>query len=154
MNTNKHWYLIAQRAGARIFEQEGIKSELHLIRRFENPEGRLRTNELVSDRQGRSDSSGSAGHIAVGGDDAQRNHVLDTFAHKLGSFLESEAEHNSFMSLVLVAEPHVLGVLKSAMGTGTSRLLRDSLAKDLIHVSDHDMAAHLVGTLCVREAII
>ena len=150
----KHWYLVGQRAGARIFEQQGIAPELTLIHRFENPDGLLKTSELVSDHQGRSDSSDMhGGHNAVGEDEVQRKQVLEKFAHDIGTYLEKEAEQHMFQSLVLVAEPHFLGVVKKAIGKATSHLILESLVKDLVNISDHDMAAHLSGTLCYREAI-
>lgn len=150
---NKHWYLIGERSGARIFEQDGIKPELRLVRNFENPDGRLSTSELVSDRQGRSDSNINIGRSAVGDNDGPRQYVLEHFAHELGEYLEQEAEHNKFSSLVLVAEPHMLGELKKAMKKSTASRMRDSVTKDLLHVSDRDIAAHLQGVLCVREEI-
>lgn len=142
---NRHWYLVGHRAGARIFEQEGIKPELRLVRRFQNPQGMLKTSELVTDRQGRADSSYMVGHNAVGKDDTPRKHVLESFARELGEFLEQEAERNTFASLVLVAEPHLLGELKKAIGKVTFHRMREVITKDLVHVSDHDMAAHLEG---------
>ncbi len=150
---NMHWYLVGHRAGARIFAQPGIKPELQLVRHFENAEGKLKTSELVSDRQGRSDSGNMKGHNAVGGTDSPRQHVLDNFARELGDFLEEEAGRNAFTSLVLVAEPHFLGTLKQALGKGATSRLRETLPKDLVNVSDHDMAATLEGVLCMREEI-
>ena len=113
----------------------------------------LKTSSLVSDRQGRSDSSDMHGHNAVGEDDNQRKHTLEKFAHEVGTFLENEAERHSYNSLVIVAEPLVLGVLKKAVGKVTSHLMLESVTKDLVHIADHDMAAYLSGTLCLREAI-
>jgi len=151
---NKHWYLVGQSAGARIFEQCGIKPELQLIRRFDNPQGMLKTSELVSDQQGRSDSSAMhGGHNALGTDNNQKRHVLEKFAAELGDFLESEAERNSYNSLVLVAEPHFLSALRKAIKKGTSHLLLESVNKDLVHTSDHEMAAQLSENLCIRESI-
>ncbi|MBN8551247.1 MAG: host attachment protein [Deltaproteobacteria bacterium] len=150
---NTHWYLVGHRAGARIFEQEGIKPELRVVRRFDNPDGLLKTNELVSDRQGRSDSAGMPGHNPVGDSNTPREHVLENFSHQLGQFLEQEAARGAFASLVLVAEPHVLGSLKKQIGKSTTPRLREALAKDLVRVSDHEMSAHLKSVMCVREAI-
>jgi protein required for attachment to host cells len=150
---NKHWYLIGHLAGARIFEQEGIKQELRLVRRFENPEGKLKTSELVSDRQGRSDSNSMIGHNAVGNVDTARKHVLENFVQEIGKFLEQQAERNAFASIVLVAEPHVLGEIKKVIRKVTSHRMRQAVTKDLVHVSDHDMATQLKGVLCQHEEI-
>ena len=144
---DKHWILVAHRAGARIFEQVGMKLEVHPVHTFENSDGRLKTSELVSDRQGRSDHSKMKGHSALGDSDGPRAHVLETFVDELGEYLEQQAQHNSFTSLTLVAEPHMLGVLRKAIGILSSQRLRDSLGKDLVHISDHDMAGHLKEAL-------
>jgi protein required for attachment to host cells len=152
---SKHWYLVAHRAGARIFEQEGIKPELKVVRRFENPDGALKTSELVTDRQGRSDSSDTVGHNAVGQVDTARQHVLETFAREVSSYLEQEAKLDTFKSLVLIAGPQVLGELKKLLGDATSRRLGEALAKDLVRTTDHDMAAALkdAEVLCLREVL-
>lgn len=150
---NKHWYLVGERAGARIFEQEGVKSELRLIKNFENHQGALKTSELVSDRQGRTESSSANGHHAVGKEDTARQHVLERFSKELGKFLEHEAQQKSFSSIVLVAEPQMLGELRKSIGKVTSKLVRDGISKDFIRVSDHDMAVHLKDSMLVSEEI-
>lgn len=150
---NNHWYLVAHRAGARIFEQTGIKPELRLAFNFENPEGKLKDSELVSDRQGRADHSSIIGHSPVGNDKGPRDQVVFKFAQELAEFLEKEANRKTFASLVLVAEPNLLGELRKALGQETVKCLRDSLSKDLVHVSDRDMAEHIKSVFCAQEPI-
>ena len=150
---NRHWYLVGQRSEARIFEQNGIKQELRLVQRFEKPEGQSKTSALVSDRQGRSDSSGMPGHNAVGKEDSVRQQITERFAHELAKFLEKENERKMFESLVIVAEPHFLGELRKAIGKETSKKLRQSVSKDLAHVADNEVALQLEGILCSREEI-
>jgi len=150
---NKHWYLIGQLAGARIFEQDGISPVLRLVRRFENPEGLHKTSDIVTDRQGRSDSGNMAGHNAVGDPNIPQAHVLEKFAKEIGTFLDQEAKRNAYDSLVIVAEPHVLGELKKGLGKPSSILLRQVVTKDYVHVPDTDMASHIAGVLCQREEV-
>ena len=152
-NLKKHWYLVGHRAGARVFEQIGIKPELRLIHTFNNPEGRLQTRELVSDRQGRSNSSTMPGHTPVGSDDSPLEHVLHTFAKKIGKYLELELAKKSFDSIVIVAEPGVLGEIKKNIGNATADRLGEPVIRDLVHVSNYDMARQLQGHLCEREVI-
>ncbi len=152
-NMKRHWYVVGHRSGARIFEQVGVKPELKLVHSFDNPSGDRRDNELVSDRQGRSDPGMTPGHTPVGSDYKPGRHLLTVFAQEIGAFLEKEATRNAYESLVLVAEPHVLGELKKAMGHITSPRLRAPLIKELAEVSAHDMGAHLKGVLCLREEI-
>jgi protein required for attachment to host cells len=152
-NSKRHWYLVAQRAEARIFEQTGIAPTLTVVYRFENSLGRLKDSELVSDRQGRSDHSGSPGHIPVGSDYSPKEGLLKTFLHEVASFLESKADQKAFDSIVLVAEPSLLGEIKHVIGQATTSRLKDSVIKDLAHVPDRDMDEVLKGNLCMREDI-
>jgi len=149
---SKHWYLVAERGGARVFEQEGVTSELKLVKRFENHLGTLKTSELVSDRQGRTEFGGG-GHSAVGKEDTARKRVLQQFVGELSKFLEHEAQQHSYASLVLVAEAQVLGELRKGIGKVTLKLVRDGISKDFVHVADRDIASHLKDTLLSSEAI-
>lgn len=150
---SNHWYLIAQRAEAKIYEQRGVAASLRLVERIGNPKGVLKTSELVSDRQGRSDQASRVGHNAVGEDSAPRENVLKSFTRRLSKYLEAAAERGDFDSLVLVAEPHVLGELKKSLGRSAERKLRQTLSKDLLHVPETEVSAQLSPVLCHKEAI-
>ena len=59
---NRTWILIAHRAGARIFENDGPGTGLKHVDAIAHPEGRLEDKALGSDKPGRSfDSHGPAG---------------------------------------------------------------------------------------------
>ena len=150
----QHWYLVAHAAGARLFAQDGIKKELRLVRRFENPQGKLKSSELVSDRQGRADRLGFSGHAALGSQGTAHMHVLESFAHELGAFLEDGAKKNSFDTLVVVAEPHFLGELNKHIGPGAAKRQRPALQKDFAHISDHEILEHLNAVLCYHEDVV
>lgn len=150
---NRHWYLVAQSGGARLFEQEGVREELSLLRRFENPEGKLKTSAIVSDRQGRSETSSKMGHNAMGANDGPREHVIENFIHRVADFLNTEAEQDEYMDLVLVAEPHILGEIRKFLGKAATRRLRDPLSKNLAHIPDQEIMPHLTEALCKREEI-
>lgn len=147
----RHLYVVAHRAGARIFEQIGIKPELTRIHNFENPSGYLKESELVSDRAG-SFTYGS-GHPVAGNNDGMREHLLENFARELGTSLEKEVEGKPTTSVALIAEPHVLGVLRKFLGKSTTACLHTSVRKDLANVSDSDMQAALAEDMTHREAI-
>lgn len=149
----KSWYVVADSSGARIFEQRGVTHELTLLRQLDHPEGRLKTEELVSDRQGRSDRSNMHGRTPLGGDYDPKEALREDFANDLAQGLEQDALQEKFHYLVLVSEPHFLGLVKQNLGSHAQRKLRTSLAKDLSQVSHHDMGGHLESVLLVREPI-
>ena len=148
-----HWFVVAHRAGARIFEQHGVIPELTMIHKFENAKGILKESELVDDRQGRTDFRGVSGHTAVGGDYSARNNNLEEFAVEIDKALENGALLNIYTSIILVAEPHFLGILKKHLGDATSRRMLDTVAKDLVHISNDEMAKALRAFLSVHEPV-
>ncbi len=147
-----HWYVVAHRAGARVFQQQGIEEALTLVKLFENPEGKVKSSDLVSDRQGRFDRGGG-GHIAVGSEDVQREHIAQKFSREIASYLDSEAQKNAYNSLALVAEPQFLGELHKALGQAASSKVTKTLTKDLANVGEHQMAASLSDILLTKEPI-
>ena len=48
---------------------------------------------------------------------------------------------------MLVAEPRFLGMLRAALTPQTAALVSAVVEKDLVHVADHDLAAHLGGMI-------
>lgn len=66
-----------------------------------------------------------------------------TFARQLAEQLNDDAQHDRYPHLVLVAEPHTLGLIRPLLRKpAQQRLLRD-LAKDLIHASVADIVRAL-----------
>jgi len=88
---------------------------------------------LTSDRSGNGKSTFSSirsGH-ALTGNKSPHEHAAERFATKMGDYLETGRQQSKFDQLVLVAEPHFLGMLKSAMNPATVRMVTDCVHKDL-----------------------
>jgi protein required for attachment to host cells len=135
------WILIANRAGARIVDRQ--QQDLSLVEEIPHEQGRLRDKQIDTDRQGRSfNSVGAAGH-ALSPSETAHEHDAKAFARELADKLRTERMNGSFERLVLIAEPHFLGLLREALDDGTARLVIASEAKDLAQVGLRDLARHL-----------
>ena len=144
-----HWYLIAHRAGARIFEQQNVAPDLALIERIEHEEGRLRAQDLVSDRQGRADVD----HHTFDSTSDPTKQVEEQFARSLVNKLQSYNQENRFDSLTLVAEDSLLGFLRKLLDSPLQDKVRLEVAKNLGAVSEHEIAARLGDVLLDREPV-
>ncbi len=140
---SKTWILVAHRAGARIFESSGPGMGLRRIEEIPHPEGRLENRQIGSDKPGRSFDSHGVGRHALGKEHDEVETVAQAFAHKLAAHLDNARAKNAFTKLVLVAEPRFLGLLRVALTAPTAALVSAKVEKDLGHVSDHDLLAHL-----------
>ncbi len=144
---NKTWILIAHRAGARIFENDGPGTGLKHVDAIAHPEGRLEDKALGSDKPGRSFDSHGPGRHALGKEHGPAETVAQEFAHALAARLDAGRTKHAYGKLVLVAEPRFLGMLRAALTPQTAALVSAVVEKDLVHVADHDLAAHLGGMI-------
>jgi protein required for attachment to host cells len=144
---SKTWVLVAHRAGARLFESGVPGAGLRRIEEIPHPAGRLENRQIGSDKPGRSFDSHGAGRHALGKEHDEAETVAQAFAHKLAAHLDNARANNAFDKLVLVAEPRFLGMLRAALSAPTAARVSADVEKDLGHVSDHDLPAHLGGAI-------
>lgn len=140
---NKTWILVAHRAGARIFENDGPGTGLKPVDAITHPRGRLTNKALGSDTPGRSfDSHGAARH-ALGKEHDPAETVAQEFARSLAAQLEAGRTRHAYGKLVLVAEPRFLGLLRAALSPQTATLVSATLDRDLGGTIDRDLPSHL-----------
>jgi len=135
------WILIASRAGARIVEQQ--HDDWTLLEEIENDAGRLRNSQLDSDRPGRTFSRTTAARHALSPAECSHDVVAERFARALAEHLDRARMEGRFSSLVLVAEPHFLGMLHNALSPNLVPFVRNSIGKDLHRVALRELGRHL-----------
>lgn len=142
----KTWVLLAQRANARLYEQEKTGGELRRVQEIPHPEGRLKNREITADKSGRLFDSFHTRHT-VSKSPEPKEQMAREFAQHLAQILQHGRTANSYQSLVLVAEPQFLGELRAALDPHTAALVSGSLAKDLLDIPDRELPGHLEGLL-------
>ena len=140
---SKNWVVVANRTGARIFENLGPGSGLTRLQELSHPEGRLRDQDLVSDDKGRTHDRAGQGSHKVEPPESASDHEDRRFAHDLAQELKKGLEKHHFTRLFLVAEAGFQGDIKAALDKKCASLLQGALNKDLVHVEDRDIASHL-----------
>lgn len=146
---SRSWILIADRSGARLFEQAHQRAPLVLETTFEHPEGRLKEGEIHADRSGRvHDRMGDQRH-GVAREKSAVNDLTEGFVGELADYLRKVRHAQEFQQLVLVADPKLLGRLGEALDPATAALVMGTLPKDLQDIREHDLPAHLSGLLAM-----
>jgi protein required for attachment to host cells len=149
MTSDRHspkgnWFLVARRTGATIFSNQGRGTALQLVAELQNPEGKLQSSELETDRPGRSFDRAGYGRHGLSSEESPRQHVEHVFARRLADFLEKKRCENAFDQLVIVAGPHLLGEMRLALSTATQRLVKLEVNKE-IQPTERDLRSHLEG---------
>ncbi len=135
------WVLVADRAEARVFANDGPGRGLKRAKGHEFSAPHPPARELVSDREGRR-NSGGARHAMTPRTEPER-HAAQEFARTLTRFLEDHAMNKSYQRLVLVAPPRMLGDLRAELPGHAKAAVIGAVDKDLVHLDDHAVAKHL-----------
>lgn len=125
MRNSNVWVVVANKTGARIFEADSPFSGLRLVRRVALHELREASADQERDH-----------HVSA-----------ESFAHKLSTVLDAAHRSGRFTELVLVAEPHFLGMLRLRFKRRLGRAVVSTIRKDLCRVPDVEVPKHLKGTI-------
>lgn len=147
----RHWYVVVNRAGMRVFEQPGIEPMVRKIDALDHPEGRLMVREIVSDQPGIAEAGPLHGGSALGKEDASKRHLEAVFARSVVAYLDAHAHAGDFDTLAIIAEAHLLGTLRGLLTGPASHKLRLSIKKDYGYLSDHAVGERLAEFLVTRE---
>tara|TARA_R110002124_G_scaffold50117_7_gene146209 strand:+ start:2592 stop:3038 length:447 start_codon:yes stop_codon:yes gene_type:complete len=132
------WILVADRAHARLYLRGKRWDQLEQLENHEHPQGRAHEGDLVTDE--------GAAVMQRGGQGQRRDtqpevsateHEAQVFAHELTDRLRQARLGQEMDSLVLVAAPNFLGLLRKA--------LDDQTRKCVIHEIDKDLTQHDTG---------
>jgi protein required for attachment to host cells len=131
------WVLIADSEKFQVFENHGDQEVIDLrVRKYDetpNPP----TREQGSDRPGRFPSPHGQSSAVADTD----WHVLQkkTAAKDLADKVNKWSEKGDFKSLVLIADPKTLGVMRSHLNTSVSDKILSEIPKDLTHHTVDDI---------------
>lgn len=127
----KLWIVTANQSFAKVFEATGHGHQIKEIHHFENPDGRKKAGELVSDRPGRTFDRMGEGRHAYSQEVSIKERVQQEFARKLASALQSGHEAKQFEELAIVAPEHFLGALNQEISDHVKKKVIKEAAKDL-----------------------
>lgn len=139
----KSWIAIADSAKARIYANAGPGLKLELVNELDSEAARRLTQELVTDKPGRSFSS--TGQRRAGMDPPSNPQDMEKhkFVKDLVDYLDTAALKGKFDELFLVAAPRTLGEIRKLSNGHIGARLRAELGKDLTNIPEPDLARHL-----------
>ncbi|MCL4525262.1 MAG: host attachment protein [Gammaproteobacteria bacterium] len=146
---NVTWVLVSNAAEARLFKNEGCNTGLHLVQDWQHPDSRKHQDELVTDAGGRVQQSFAAGaRPGIEWQTSPKEAEMLNFANELATYLGAARKQNAFQHLVLVASPHILGLLREKLDAPTSAMISGTLSKDYTYVGIEELSKHLAQVMC------
>ena len=151
MKKAETWLLVCDASRARLFSFDPKKDALSAVDRIDNPAGRARTHEIVSDKPGQVRQSGRKGQLAAMAAPTDPADVeMQRFARRLGKLLEKGFDDHRFGRLVLVAPPRFLGLLRDELSAPVARCVHETVDKSLVTLEERDLLKRLRSHLAPR----
>ncbi len=138
MNTDI-WILSADTHKARLFSAHTPYSKKIVeIKTFLQPETVLPERDLVSDGLGRYNQSGEQHHPKLPRSSPKDKRIHE-FAKQIGDYLTNEHNKGHFSKLGIVAEPHMLGELRSQLDKNLTKDICFEIDKNITTLSEDEL---------------
>src|SRR5262249_14450258 len=136
------WVVVCDGAKALVLENVGNRLSPSLITKEAYEQSDPRTHELGTDKPGRSVSSVGTGRSAMKQTD-WHDQEEQRFLAKLAARLEKAVLAGETRSLIVVAPPRAIGVLRQQYSPHLRRALKAEVEKDYVKMPVADIARHL-----------
>lgn len=141
------WVSVSDGAGYRVFSCQKPGGPLKQLTKWTSDEARKRTEELGTERPGRSQAApGQARHAFANKADWHDQAEKQT-ARKLAHFLNRKYLAKKFDRLVLIAPPKTLGEMRPVLKFRREKDVVQEYTKDLVNLSIHELQAYLEKNL-------
>jgi len=136
------WIVVASRDEVRIFERKG-KKDLTLVTDIGNPEGKLHPRDLVSDKAGTSSDNRMRRRLAYSTEQSPKERSLINFYREIGDQIDLALNKQKFDRLILIAEPRLLGILRSVLPSSVHNVIIQEIHKDLAFATEDQIMERL-----------
>lgn len=127
----KSWVVIANRTEAKFYiHLDQSSSDLKFVTKIENPRGRLKAQDIDADKPGFLTSLLTYGPRLVKRQSPTQR-VAEEFAKEVAEFMDKCRSQQMFDSLILVAPPTFLGVLRLKLSSPLKKMVKREIAKDI-----------------------
>ena len=138
------WIVVCDGAKALVLENVGDEKYPNLRTREVREQPHASTHELGVDAPGRAQSSVGGVRSAVDQTD-WHDQEEQRFLKELVARLDAAVTAGQLKSMVVVAPPRALGVIRQAYSHQLRGVLRDEIDKDLVKMPVYEIEKHLVG---------
>jgi protein required for attachment to host cells len=159
MNSNKetadmkNWVVVINRIEMKIYRQNSAIKPLIFVKSIENSLGREKNRALTTDKPGfdRTAVNGAVHSHSLTREKDPHEEAAAQFARQLAKELSAARKNGSYDKLILVAEPHMTGLLKKSLDKITLNCVSDSVLKYHSKTPEHELI-HLLQDTASEQA--
>jgi protein required for attachment to host cells len=143
------WVVVADGQRATVYHNDGPGKGLEIIAGMGGHQEVPRSNEIISDAQGRMKGFGAGGAAPMTSRTDPHELEEQRFTESLASDVNRAALEKQFDRLILAAPPRTLGILRKSLSSHATERVIAELDKDLTKASRDDLAAQVDGHIMV-----
>lgn len=133
------WIATADTNTCRIYNYDKNHSTLLLLKEIKHPELRLKTSDtLTTDRPGHYQANESA-RGAYSPHMDPKEVAIDNFSREIAEELDKGRKNNSYEKLILIAAPHMHGLLNHHLNEHVKNIVINNIQKDLQHYDEREL---------------
>ncbi len=138
LNQSSTWVVTTDTNTCRIYHYKKKPRELTLLKEIQHPENKLRDIDLTSGKPGHYKSSGSA-HGAYSQPSDPKEIKITDFSREIAKELDHGRNMHAYEKLIVIAPPHMNGLLFQHINKHVKNLITHCIEKDLLHLDDHKL---------------
>lgn len=143
------WVLLADGAQAKVFAHSGPGTGLKPVPDLMLEEEKLRAQDIVTDRPGRTFASSGNGRSAIEPSSDPVELREANFVKRVADRLDRKYQQSAFSRLIIAAAPTALGTLRGALSDELRSAVVAEEAKDLTHMPTQQLERHFDGLLAM-----
>lgn len=133
------WVIITDTNTCKVYSYNRKEGQITRIKELQHLENKLKDSDLVSDKQGQYRSSGDAGHGTYSPQSDPKEVKIDAFAREIAKALDHGRTTHAYHDLVIIASPHMDGLLFQHFNKHVKDLVSHNIEKDLLHMQDREL---------------
>ncbi len=136
------WVVTTDSNTCRIYHYTKKPTQLTLLKELSHPENKLRDIELTSGKPGHYKTN-TATHGAYSQPSDPKEIKADDFSREIAKELDHGRNTNAYKSLIIIAPPHMNGLLCHHINKHVKGLIAHTIEKDLMSMPEHELLAFL-----------
>jgi len=122
----------------KIYHYDKHPARLTLIREINHPDNKLRNIDLTADKEGHYKANQSA-RGAYSPHTNAKEVEINNFSREIADDLNQRRNANGFEKLILIASPHMYGLISHHLNKHVMNLITNHIQKDLMYMKEHEL---------------
>lgn len=122
----------------KIYHYDKHPAQLTLVKEISHPDNKLKNGDLTSDKEGHYKATQAGRGAYSPHTDAKEVEIIN-FSKEIAQDLNQRRNENELERLILIAPPHMYGLISQHLNKHVMSLVSNHIQKDLIHLKEHEL---------------